>query len=108
MSGESPTRFLHEVTISRIRDDVQACLRQHGLTRQFISLKGMIAYLETRLGEEELLPSEFKEVVKKELQDFQKHPWVEDQINEYLKTALETPEKIHNPEWSLLLEKAQL
>ncbi|MBI4796901.1 MAG: hypothetical protein HY790_13880 [Deltaproteobacteria bacterium] len=107
MSGESPTRFLHEVTISRIRDDVQACLRQHGLTRQFISLKGMIAYLEGRLREEEMLPSEFKEVVKKELEDFKKHPWVEDQINEYLKIALETPEKIHNPEWSLLLEKAK-
>jgi hypothetical protein len=105
MSGESPTRFLHEVTISRIRDDVQACLRQQGLTRQFISLKGMLAYLENRLAQEELLPPEFKEVVKKELNDFQKHPWVEDQINEYLKMALENPEKIHNPEWSLRWEK---
>lgn len=106
MSGESPTRFLHEVTISRIRDDVQTCLRQHGLTRQFISMKGMIAYLETRLEEEEMLPPEFKEVVKKKLQDFQTHPWVEEQINEYLRMALETPEKIHNPEWTLLMEKA--
>ena len=105
MSGESPLRFLHEVTTSRIRDDVQACLRQRGLTQQFISLKGMIAFLEGRLGEEDLLPPEFKEVVKKELQDFQQHPWVEDQINEYLKMALETPEKIHNPEWSLRWEK---
>jgi hypothetical protein len=106
MSGESPTRFLHEVTISRIRDDVQACLRQRGFTRQFISLKGMISYLEGRLAGEEMLPLEFKEVVKKELEDFQKHPWVEEQINEYLRMALETPEKIHNPEWSQLLEKA--
>ncbi|RJR47232.1 MAG: hypothetical protein C4567_01315 [Deltaproteobacteria bacterium] len=107
MSGESPTQFLHEVTIGRIRDDVQACLRQRGLTQQFISLKGMIAFLESRLGEEALLPPEFKEVVKKDLQDFQKHPWVEEQINEYLRMALETPEDIHNPDWSRLLsEKA--
>jgi hypothetical protein len=107
MSGESPMRFLHEVTTSRIRDDVQACLRQRGLTHQFISLKGMITYVEGRLAEEKMLPPEFKEVVKKELEDFQKHPWVEDRINEYLKVALETPENIHNPDWSLLWEKAR-
>lgn len=107
MSGESPTRFLHEVTTSRIRDDVQSCLRQHGLTQQFISMKGMIAYLEGRLAQEELLPQEFKDMVGRELQEFQKHPWVEDQINEYLKTALEHPEKIHNPEWSRQWEKTR-
>jgi hypothetical protein len=107
LSGESPSRFLHEIAASRIRDDVQACLRQHGHTRQFISLKGMIAFLESRLGEEEMLPPEFKEVVKKELEDFKKHPWVEDQINEYLKMALENPENIHNPGWSQLWEKAK-
>ena len=105
MSGESPIRYLHEIAGGRIRDDVQACLRQKGLTQQFISLKGMISYLEERLREEEMLPQEFKEVVKKELQEFQKHPWVEEKINEYLKMALETPEKIHNPEWSLRWEK---
>jgi len=107
MSGESPPRFLHEVTTSRIRDDVQACLRQRGLTRQFISMKGMIAFLESRLAQEELLPQEFKDVVKQQLQEFQKHPWVEDQINEYLRLALETPEKIHNPEWSRQWEKTR-
>ncbi len=100
ISGESPTLFLHEIAAGRIRDDVQACLREHGLTNQFISLKGMISYLENRLAHEELLPQEFKELVRQELQEFQKHPWVEDQINEYLKMALETPEKIHNPDWS--------
>jgi hypothetical protein len=107
MSGESPTLFLHEIASGRIRDDVQSSLRQHGLTHQFISLKGMISFLEARLAQEELLPQEFKDLVTKELQDFQKHPWVEDQINEYMRLALETPEKIHNPEWSRLWEKAK-
>ncbi|MDD5640305.1 MAG: hypothetical protein PHX53_01565 [Syntrophales bacterium] len=107
LSGESPTRFLHEVAASRIRDDVQASLRQHGFSRQFISLKGMIAFLQSRLAAEEMLPPEFKEVVQKELKDFEKHPWVEDQINEYLRLALESPESIHNPEWALLLDKAK-
>jgi hypothetical protein len=67
----------------------------------------MISFLEARLAQEELLPQEFKDLVTKELQDFQKHPWVEDQINEYMRLALETPEKIHNPEWSRLWEKAK-
>lgn len=107
MSGESPTRFLHEVTTSRIRDDVQTCLRQRGLTQQFISLKGMIAFLEGRLAAEELLPGEFKELVTKQLQEFEKHPWVEDHVNEYLRIAMENPEKIHNPEWSQLWEKTR-
>ena len=107
MSGESPTRYLHEITTSRIRDDVQSCLRQHGLTQQFISMKGMIAYLEGRLAQEELLPKEFKDLVGRELQEIQKHPWVEDQINEYLKLALDNPEKIHNPEWSLQWERTR-
>jgi hypothetical protein len=107
LSGESPTRFLHEIAASRIRDDIQGCLRQRGLTRQFISLDGLIAFLESRLAEEEMLPPEFKEVVKTELEDFKKHPWVEDKINEYLRMALETPEKIHNPEWSTRWEKTQ-
>jgi len=78
MSGESPTRYLHEIAGSRIRDDVQQCLRQRGLTHQFISLQGLITYLEDRLAEEEMLPPEFKEVVKKELEEFKKHPWVEE------------------------------
>ncbi|RJR36452.1 MAG: hypothetical protein C4567_13720 [Deltaproteobacteria bacterium] len=107
MSGESPSRFLHEIASGRIRDDVQACLRVRGLTQQFISLKGMITYVEDRLAEEKMLPPEFKEVVKKELEYFQKHAWVEDKINEYLKTALETPENIHNPEWSRLWDQAR-
>jgi len=105
ISGESPTRFLHEIAAGRIRDDVQDSLREHGLIRQFISLQGMIAYLEGRLAAEELLPQEFKDLVRKELQEFQQHPWVEEQVNEYLRLSLENPEKIHNPEWSRLWEK---
>ena len=104
-SGETPTRFLHEIAAGRIRDDVQDSLRQHGLTQHFISLKGMIAYLEGLLAQDEFLPQEFKDLVQNELQEFQKHPWVEGQINEYLRLALENPEKIHNPEWSQLWEK---
>ena len=104
-SGESPGHFLHELAASRIRDDVQEALREHGLTQQFISLKGMIAYLEGCLAQEELLPQEFKDLVHKELQDFQKHPWVVDRINEYMRLALESPENIHNPEWSQRWEK---
>jgi hypothetical protein len=107
MSGESPARFLHEIASGRIRDDVQDSLRQRGLTHHFISLKGMIAYLEGRLAAEEFLPPEFKDVVKKQLENLQQHPWVVDQINAYLELAMENPEKIHNPEWSMMWEKTR-
>lgn len=107
MSGESPVRFLHEIASGRIRDDVQDSLRQHGLTHQFISLKGMVAYLEGRLAAEEFLPQGFKDLVTKQLAEIQEHPWVVDKINDYLELAMENPEKIHNPEWSLMWEKTR-
>jgi len=107
MSGESPTQYLHEITTSRIRDDVQSCLREHGLTQQFISMKGMVVFLGSRLAQEEMLPREFKDLIEQLLEQFQKHPWVEEQVNEYLRLALENPEKIHNPEWALQWEKTR-
>ena len=66
-----------------------------------------MAFLQARLQEDALLPPEFKDLVQKELKDFQTHPWVEDKINEYLKMAMENPESIHNPEWSQLVEKVR-
>ncbi len=107
MSGESPIRFLHEIAAGRIRDDVQESLRERGLTHQFISLQGMVAFLEDRLAQEEFLPQEFKDLVKQQLHQFQQHPWVVERINEYLETAMENPEKIHNPEWSQMWEKTK-
>jgi hypothetical protein len=106
-SGISPTRFLHEVASGRIRDDIQDCLRSRGATRQFISLQGMLDYLESRLAQDDLLPQDFKDLTRKDLKQFRQHPWIEDQVNEYLRVAMETPENIHNPDWAQMWDKAR-
>ncbi len=106
-SGVSPFRFLHEVASSRIRDDVQDVLRHCGDGRQFISLESILGFLQERLDGDDTLPQEFKEVVTRDLKQFGQHPWVKDQVNEYLRLALESPESIHNPQWAKWWEKAR-
>ncbi len=107
MSGIWPMRFLHELTVERIRDDIQECLRAQGSTKQFISFRGMLNHLENRLAQDELLPQDFKDVAHKEMEQFGRHAWIEEQVNEYLRVAMENPENIHNPEWAQMWEKAR-
>ncbi len=107
LSGGSPRHFLHEIASGRIRSDVQQQLSKHGEQGQFITLKGILAYLAGRLDQDDTLPQDFKDLVRRDLQQFGQHPWVELKVNEYLRIALEDPENIHNPEWSQMWEKAQ-
>ncbi len=106
-SGVSPFRFLQEVASSRIRDDVQDLLRHCGNGRQFISLGGLLGFLKERLDQDETLPKEFKDLVTRDLEQFAQHPWVKEQVNEYLRLALESPESIHYPQWSQWWEKTR-
>jgi len=106
-SGVSPFQFLHEVASSRIRDDVQDVLRRCGYGRQFISLEGILSFLQERLHLDETLPQDFKEIVTRDLKQFGQHPWVQDQVNEYLRLAMESPESIHNPQWAQWWDKAR-
>jgi len=106
-SGVSPFQFLREVAFSRIRDDVQDDLKRCGDGRQFASLGGILGFLEERLEQDETLPQEFKDLVNRDLKQFGQHPWVKDQVNEYLRLALESPESLHNPQWAQWWEKAK-
>jgi len=106
-SGVSPFRFLGEVASSRIRDDVQDALKRCGDGRQFVSLGGILGFLEERLEQDETLPQEFKDLVTRDLKQFGQHPWVKDQVNEYLRLALESPESLHNPQWAQWWEKTK-
>jgi len=106
-TGVSPFRFLHEVAASRIRDDVQDLLRHCGDGRQFISLESILDFLQERLRSDDTLPQDFKEIVTRDLSQFGQHPWVRDQVNEYLRLAMESPESIHNPQWAGWWAKAR-
>jgi hypothetical protein len=106
-SGVSPFQFLREVASSRIRDDVQEALKHCVDGRQFISLEGIMGFLEERLNQDETLPQEFRHLVIRDLRKFGEHPWVKDQVNEYLRLALESPESLHNPQWARWWEQAR-
>ena len=41
----------------------------------------------------------------KTMDDLEKHPWLEEQVNEFLRIAMESPEDLHFPEWMSAFEK---
>jgi len=106
-SGVFPLRFLHEMASGRILDDIQDQIHGCGGDQQFIALAGITAFLKGRLAANETLPAEFRELMEGAIDGFVSHPWIEEQVDEYLRTAVETPENIHNPDWSRMWERAK-
>jgi len=104
-SGANPFHFLSNIANDRVRDDIKDALRQMGVEKKLISLKLMIGFMKTRLASDQNLPADFKEVMGKTLDDLLKHPWLEEQVNEFLRIATETPEEVHFPEWTSAFEK---
>ena len=76
-----------------------------GVKKKLISLSLMIEFMKNRLACDETLPADFKEVMGKTLDDLGKHPWLEEQVNEFLRLAMESPEDLHFPEWTSAFEK---
>jgi len=105
LSGASPLRQLHEIAAGRIRDDIQHALGSQA--GQFISLSGVLSNLNSKLEHDDTLPKDFKDLMHKEIQQFGQHAWIETHVNEYLRTAIENPENIHNPDWARMWDKAQ-
>jgi hypothetical protein len=105
ISGVNPFHFLSDIANDRVRDDIKDALRQMGVEKKLISLSLMIGFMKTRLASDQNLPADFKEVMGKTLDDLLKHPWLEEQVNEFLRIATETPEEVHFPEWTSAFEK---
>ena len=105
VSGSNPFRFLKEIATDRVRDDIKDELRQMGVKKKLISLALMIEFMKNRLTCDENLPADFKEVMGKTLDDLGKHPWLEEQVNEFLRLAMESPEDLHFPEWTSAFEQ---
>jgi len=104
-SGSNPFRFLQEMATDRVRDDIKDELRRLGVQKKLISLNLMVGFMKNRLAGDENLPADFKEVMGKTLDDLEKHPWLEEQVNEFLRIAMESPEDLHFPEWTSAFEK---
>jgi hypothetical protein len=105
VSGVNPFHFLSEIANDRVRDDIKDALRQMGVEKKLVSLKLMIGFMKTHLASDQNLPADFKEVMGNTLDDLLKHPWLEEQVNEFLRVATETPEEVHFPEWTSAFEK---
>jgi hypothetical protein len=104
-SGANPFHFLSEIANDRVRDDIKDTLRRSGVEKKLISLKLMIGFMKTRMASDQNLPADFKVVMGKTLDDLEKHPWLEEQVNEFLRLATESPEDLHFPEWMAAFEK---
>jgi Ca2+/Na+ antiporter len=99
-SGTNPLRFLSNMASDRVRDDIKTELRRLGVEKKLISLNLMVGFMKNRLVCDENLPADFKAVMGKTIDDLGKHPWLEEQLNEFLRIATETPEDLQFPEWT--------
>jgi hypothetical protein len=104
-SGSNPFHFLKDIANDRIQDDIKDTLRSMGVEKKLISLKLMIGFMKSRLASDENLPADFKVVMEKSIDDLDKHPWIEEQTNEFLRIATEAPEDLHFPEWMASFKK---
>jgi hypothetical protein len=104
-SGANPIAFLRDLAGDRVRDDLKDQLRRYGTEKKLVSLKLMVGFMKNRLACDEDLPADFKVVMEQAIDNFDKHPWVEEQVNEFLRIATEHPEDLHFPEWTQAFEK---
>jgi hypothetical protein len=104
--GSNPFHFLSDIANDRVRDDIKDALRQLGVEKKLISLSLMVGFMKKRLAADGSLPADFKEVMGRNLADLEKHPWLEEQVNEFLRIATESPEDLHFPEWMSAFENS--
>lgn len=93
LSGSLPWRFLAESAKDHVREDLGEILAQHGKRQSFVSFNALMAFLRQRL-QSDLLPAEFQEAMAALLDQLAQHPWLEEQINDYLTLVQESPESL--------------
>lgn len=98
-SGTNPFHFLHNMASEGVRDDIRDTLHKYGVEKKLISLKMMAGFLQDRLSRDETLPDNFRELMQQAIAGFVKHPWIEEQADEFLRIASESPEDLYFPEW---------
>ncbi len=103
-SGANPIRFLREIAAERVKDDIKDTLRHYGVDKKLISLQMMAGYLQSQLASDPNLPVDFKGLMEKSINDFARHPWVQENGTEFLRIATESPENLHFPEWMSAFE----
>jgi len=103
-SGTNPLHFLHDLASDRVRDDIKDTLRHYGVEKKMITIPMMAGYLKSQIASDETMPVDFKGLMEKSIDDFAKHPWIQEQGNEFLRLTTERPEDLHFPEWMAKFE----
>lgn len=98
-SGVNPLRFLGNLATERVRADLKDTLHGYGVEKRLASLQAMADFMRTRLAADANLPGEFKDLMEKTIDSFVKHPWIEEQANDFLQVIAERPEELHFPQW---------
>lgn len=99
-SGGAIRPFLNNLASHQVREDLKNSFQKQGVHQEFISLKTLVSYLQKQLAQDDTLPQEFKGSMDKAIADFTVHPWIAEQINQFLNLVLASPEVLFYPEWS--------
>jgi len=100
ISGYSPGNFLKAVVTRQIPADIQRVLAKHGFDQELVTFQTMRNFLTTRLDQSHETPPELKDILTPAIRQFGEHPWIQDQVNEFLRLALQDPEKLYHSAWS--------
>lgn len=93
VSGGSIWHFLRSITLEHLRADLRRIFHKHGVSQGIFNFQMARAFLKKQLVAEDF-PSDFKELMEKVIQDFSGHPWIEEQMNKFLNTLVESPEDL--------------
>lgn len=93
LSGTLPWHFLAENAKDGIRADLGNILAKHGKQQGFVSFKALVDFLQNR-SQSDLLPVEFRQAMAGLLAEMTRHPWMEEQVNDYLTQVRESPETL--------------
>ncbi|MGD0218011.1 MAG: hypothetical protein ABSC45_10960 [Desulfobaccales bacterium] len=103
-SGANPFHFLREIAIDRVRDDIKDSFRRYGVEQRMLNLSAMVAYLKGQIASGKDLQADFQNLMLKTVDDFAKHPYIQEKANEFLRLATERPEEINFPELTAKLD----
>ena len=69
-----------------------------------LSLSTMVAYLKGQIACDKTYPADFQNLMLQAIDDFAKHPYIQEHANEFLRLATESPEDLTFPEWTAKFE----